>query len=157
MKKRISTQGFTLIELLVVIAIIGLLSTIVIASLTSVRGKARDTARLASMREMVKSIAIADKDAAVAFVGCTGARVDASTCTTPDFSKYKDPSTPGTACTTTSTASCQYFVAKQDGTAGATTQNWEICTYLEQGSGSLAAGLVSVRSDTSGAFVAGCL
>ena len=52
MKKRILTQGFTLIELLVVIAIIGLLSTIVVASLSTVRKKARDTKRVADFKSL---------------------------------------------------------------------------------------------------------
>jgi type II secretion system protein G len=43
-------KGFTLIELLVVIAIIGLLSTIVIASLTSSKAKGRDAKRVADIR-----------------------------------------------------------------------------------------------------------
>ena len=52
MNNKPKTKGFTLIELLVVIAIIGLLSSVVLASLKTVRAKARDTRRLSDMHQM---------------------------------------------------------------------------------------------------------
>jgi prepilin-type N-terminal cleavage/methylation domain-containing protein len=54
--KRKLQQGFTLIELLVVIAIIGLISSIVITSLSKIRVKARDTKRIADLRQVNTAI-----------------------------------------------------------------------------------------------------
>ncbi len=56
MKKNNNEKGFTLIELLVVIAVIGLLSSIVLASLSSARARSRDAKRIAEMRSVESAL-----------------------------------------------------------------------------------------------------
>ena len=51
-------SGFTLIELLVVIAIIGLLSSVVLASITSARNKGADASIRQNMSQVVRSAAV---------------------------------------------------------------------------------------------------
>ena len=49
---KFNKKGFTLIELLVVIAIIGLLATLSAAALGGARAKARDSRRVADVKQM---------------------------------------------------------------------------------------------------------
>ena len=52
MTKANAKRGFTLIELLVVIAIIGILSSVVLASLNSAREKGRDARRVSDIKQI---------------------------------------------------------------------------------------------------------
>jgi general secretion pathway protein G len=52
------TRGFTLIELLVVIAIIGILASIILASLGSSQLKARDARRISDIDSYQKALAL---------------------------------------------------------------------------------------------------
>jgi len=61
-KARSNSFGFTLIELLVVIAIIGLLSSIVLASLNTARARGRDARRVADMHSVVQALELYAND-----------------------------------------------------------------------------------------------
>ena len=51
-----TTRGFTLIELLVVIAIVGILSSVILASLSTARQKSRDAKRITEITQIGKAL-----------------------------------------------------------------------------------------------------
>ncbi len=156
MKKQ---QGFTLIELLVVIAIIGLLSTMAVVSLNSARVKARDARRLADVKQLSTAIELAaanssTSDYSAVLSACSAAGSKTTTCgtiTNLNFANVVDPSAggDGTACANGGTAVCDYAMGEA---AAATSYN--ICFYMETGSGSIGTGLYHVEE--GGSFASGC-
>lgn len=149
-------SGFTLIELLVVITIIGLLSTVVLASLGASRAKGRDARRLSDLTQIRNAIALIDGDvSATTLGGCTTAGSRVTTCTTPNLSLFVDTYST-TACTVavggTASASCDYTIAN----AGATTRNWKVCTYLETKAGPLTTTGGLVHINHNGTVSVGC-
>lgn len=65
-------KGFTLIELLVVVAIIGILSSVVLASLNTARAKGRDAKRLSEIHQLQNALELYYNDNGYYPVFCGG-------------------------------------------------------------------------------------
>jgi len=143
-------KGFTLIELLVVIAIIGLLSSMAVVNLNSARGKARDAKRISDVKQLSLLIEIAATSNAIGNflnvlpAGCQSEGSLTTGCGTSfqdvDWTDITDPSGSSSACHDNSAAPCAYSM----GIDNTVTDSYEICFYLEEGAGSVAAGVNSV-------------
>ncbi|HEV3244880.1 MAG TPA: type II secretion system protein [Candidatus Paceibacterota bacterium] len=154
-------KGFTLIELLVVIAIIGLLASIILASLNTAQQKGRDARRLEDLKEMANAIAVASTGTGTA-VNFTCASQHISSCTgISGLTSYSDPGvgSSGALCAVTASAvECDYTIGQTGvGSVGTPTTNaYQICGYLESGSGAYSKGDVSISATSTGNIVAGC-
>ncbi len=136
-------KGFTLIELLVVIAIIGLLSTLAVVALTSARTKARDSKRVADMKQVQTAMELYYSENA-GYPACTTGLVSACAALAnylPGYTTLKDPGGVATACANPATAKCDYAFAAPAGTEG-----FHVNFWLEGATGDLAAGAHKVTS-----------
>ena len=122
-------RGFTLLELLVVIGIIGLLASILVVNLTSTRRRARDTKRVADVRNL--------QTASEDYYGKNGMypATIASLVTGLQISVWPlDPLAPsGTACTANSDLCYWYATYTPSGALGP--QSYHIGTSLEDQGG----------------------
>ncbi len=77
--KKNTNRGFTLIELLVVIAIIGILSSVVLASLNSARNKGADAAVKSNLSNIRAQAEVVYDDAPGSYAGvCANSQVTAA-------------------------------------------------------------------------------
>src|SRR6185295_15146526 len=72
MKKLNFKKGFTLIELLVVVAIIGILTSVVLASLNSARAKSQEAAIKSSLQNMIAQAEILQSNVGNYSTTCAG-------------------------------------------------------------------------------------
>ncbi len=127
-------KGFTLIELLIVVAIIGLLSTLAVVSLGSARVKARDSKRLADLKQIQTALELFYTDqntyptgSGLTLGGTSAACLNATGFTTAGCtSAYMgavpaDPKSPGTYSYTAASSSYS-IVAALEGTVNGLTE-----------------------------------
>ncbi len=145
-------RGFTLIELMVVIAVIGILASIVLVSVNGGRAQARDAKRVEDLQSILKNIIITQGLSSIP-LGCSNpAGTNLITACTL-LAGFTDPSGI-VSCSKTTPRLCQFTVFDPGANALAT-DNFEVCAYLESGTGPYSAGNVQINSNNA-SVVAGC-
>jgi prepilin-type N-terminal cleavage/methylation domain-containing protein len=130
MKKNLQ-KGFTLIELLVVVAIIGILASVVLASLNSARAKGADAAIKANLANTRAQAALYyDTNSAYSTANLAAATV--TSCATAS-SVFTDPVMVNAIAALT-TASGSAPVCTLGDTSGVKANTWAMSSTLKQGS-----------------------
>ena len=109
--KKQGNKGFTLIELLVVIAIIGILSSIVLVSLTTARSKARDSRRIVDLKTIQLALAEYYSDNLKYPTGIHGTATGALNQTSVYLATIPTDPNSSVACTTGTQTSCYIYAA----------------------------------------------
>lgn len=146
-------KGFTLVELLVVIAVIGIVSSVALVGFSGSRAKARDARRISDLQNILKDVIVRQGFNSVT-LGCTNPTGTNLITSCTSLYGYTDPS--GTiTCNKAIPRACQYTVFLPPTGGTLMTDNFEICAYLERGTGPYSQGNVQINSNNP-AIVAGC-
>ncbi|HEY4519545.1 MAG TPA: type II secretion system protein [Candidatus Paceibacterota bacterium] len=150
--KHTSQKGFTLIELLVVIAIIGILSSVVLASLNSARKKGRDARRISDVKQVQLALELYYDSNGSYPTGIYG-----TTLTTPGFISAvpTDPSD-SVACTDGTQTSCYDYDQTQTGSSYELGTGLETSGHTVLGTDAADSTVVAGGNLTAGADTAGC-